>query len=111
VRKPAKYSRLSDVDRGFVHALRLPTFEITGLTLVDRTSSNPVFQRLNEGDAYGMGESMGVSAELGRARAQALQNVCLWCDEFMACHVGPNLLTSRAEPLSEPAGGSRPTTT
>lgn len=51
--------------------------------VLERIAASPVFQKLNEGDPYGMGESLGVSAEQGRARAVALQNVCLWCDEFM----------------------------
>jgi Radical SAM superfamily/4Fe-4S single cluster domain len=75
--------------------------------VLDRTLANPVFQRLNEGDAYGMGESVGVSREHGRARAQALQNVCLWCDEFMAHHIEPKSLAARAEPLPGPADGPR----
>jgi Radical SAM superfamily/4Fe-4S single cluster domain len=78
---------------------------------LDRIQSNPVFQRLNEGDVYGMGESVGVSREHGRARAQALHNVCLWCDEFMARHLEPKTLAARAEPLPEPEGGTRPPTT
>jgi hypothetical protein len=55
--------------------------------VLDRIASSPVFQRLNEGDPYAMGESVGVSAAEGRARAVALKNVCLWCDEFMERHL------------------------
>jgi hypothetical protein len=51
-----------------------------------RAARSKVMQRLNQGDAYGMGESIGVSAEYGRERAEALQNVCLWCDEFFSRH-------------------------
>ena len=79
--------------------------------VLDRIASNPVFQRLNEGDAYGMGESVGVSREQGRERALALQNVCLWCDEFMARHVDPKTLAAQAEPLPEPSGRSHPPAT
>jgi hypothetical protein len=57
-----------------------------------------------------MGESVGVSADHGRARALALENVCLWCDEFMARHLEPVTLAARAEPLPEPPGGTRPPT-
>jgi hypothetical protein len=79
--------------------------------VLDRIASNPVFQRLNEGDAYGMGESVGVSREQGRERALALKNVCLWCDEFMARHLEPQTLAARAEPVSEPAGTAPPAVT
>ncbi len=66
--------------------------------VLDRIAAHPVFQRLNQGDAYGMGESLGVSSEQGRERAVALQNVCLWCDEFMARHLEPGTLAPRPAP-------------
>lgn len=47
-----------------------------------RVAQSPVFQRINEGDPLGMGESVGISREFAEARNQDLQNVCLWCDEF-----------------------------
>ncbi len=74
--------------------------------VLDRVASNPVFERLNQGDAYGMGESLGVGEDHGRARAMALQSVCLWCDEFMARYLEPTLLP-RAEPGPEPGGRVR----
>jgi organic radical activating enzyme len=49
--------------------------------ILQRSSKSDVFLKLNEGDAYGMAESFGVSAEQGLKRAVELQNVCLWCDE------------------------------
>jgi organic radical activating enzyme len=58
-------------------------------TALDRVASSPIFRKLNDGDPYGMGESLGVSAEEGRERALALKNVCLWCDEFMERHLDP----------------------
>jgi organic radical activating enzyme len=77
--------------------------------VLDRVASNPVFLRLNEGDAYGMGESVGVSGDKGRERAAALENVCLWCDEFMARHLEPSTLSARAEPLPGSRGEAPPT--
>lgn len=47
-----------------------------------RISNSPVFQKLNQGDAYGMGASHGLSEAYGRKRARQLENICLWCDEF-----------------------------
>ena len=63
----------ASVDRGYAHVL-------------DRVAGSPVWQRLNDGDPYRMGESVGISAEEGLARAVAAQNVCLWCDEFFKQH-------------------------
>jgi hypothetical protein len=63
--------------------------------VLDRVASSPVFRKLNEGDAYGMGESVGVSAAEGLERAVALRNVCLWCDEFMERHLDPESLRPR----------------
>jgi len=54
--------------------------------VLTRAAKSPIMQRLNQGDAYGMGESIGVSREYGKQRAMELQNVCLWCDEFFAKH-------------------------
>lgn len=51
-----------------------------------RAAKSPIWRKLNEGDPYGMGASVGISAEEGRRRARALQNVCLWCDEFFERH-------------------------
>ncbi|MEZ4921150.1 MAG: radical SAM protein [Saprospiraceae bacterium] len=50
--------------------------------VLQRVSDSPVFQKINEGDPLGMGESIGVSRELAEARTAELQNVCLWCDVF-----------------------------
>ena len=59
--------------------------------VLQRVAGSPIFQALNTGDAYAMGESVGISAETGRARADALQNVCLWCDAFFAEHLADEL--------------------
>ncbi len=54
--------------------------------VLEKVSHSPIFQKLNEGDAYGMGESMGVSRAYAEKRGQELKNVCLWCDEFFTHH-------------------------
>jgi len=51
-----------------------------------RFADNPIFQKLNEGDPYSMGESVGVSEDYARNRAIELKNVCKWCDEFFSVH-------------------------
>lgn len=47
---------------------------------------NPIFQKLNQGDPYRMGESIGVDRDYARKRCGELGNVCKWCDEFFSVH-------------------------
>lgn len=54
--------------------------------VLQRMSQSPVMQKLNEGDIYGVGESIGISADEGFERAMKLGNVCMWCDEFFSKH-------------------------
>jgi hypothetical protein len=49
-------------------------------------SQNPVFQMLDRGNPYRMGESLGISEGHARKRCGELGNVCLWCDEFFEKH-------------------------
>lgn len=70
-----------------------------------RVAESPVFQALNRGDAYGMGESVGIPAEEGLARAVELGNVCLWCDEFFDHHFDAATLGPRTEPSDTIAPG------
>lgn len=63
--------------------------------VLDRIAASPVFQALNAGDPYGMGETVGVDRAHAEARAAALENVCLWCDEFFARHYDPHALAPR----------------
>lgn len=60
-----------------------------------RVAQSPVFQRINEGDPLGMGESVGLSREFAEARNQDLQNVCLWCDEFFRDYFDMETMQSR----------------
>ncbi|HAE35214.1 MAG TPA: radical SAM protein [Bacteroidetes bacterium] len=57
--------------------------------VLERIASNPVFQRLNEGDPWKMGESFGISEAYAHERTLALKNVCLWCDEFFETYLNP----------------------
>lgn len=75
--------------------------------VLDRIAASPIMQRLNQGDAYGMGESLGADADYGRQRALALRNVCLWCDEFMRRFLEPATLAPRIAPGEEPRGRIR----
>jgi len=60
-----------------------------------RVAQSPVFQKINEGDPIGMGESVGIDREFAQARTEDLQNVCLWCDEFFREYFDLETLTSR----------------
>ncbi|MEH0157258.1 radical SAM protein [Limibacter armeniacum] len=54
--------------------------------VLKKVAQSEVFQRINEGDPFRMGESIGVTEEYARKRTEVLQNVCLWCDEFFEKH-------------------------
>ncbi len=54
--------------------------------VLQRMSKHEVMRKLNNGDVYGMGESLGISAKEGLKRAMETGNVCLWCDEFFRLH-------------------------
>jgi organic radical activating enzyme len=60
-----------------------------------RVAQSPVFQKINEGDPLGMGESVGISRAFAEARNESLQNVCLWCDEFFRDYFDMDTLQSR----------------
>lgn len=56
--------------------------------VLDRVSKSPVFQRLNEGDPWRMGEHLDITEAEARARTRELKNVCLYCDEFFGRFMG-----------------------
>lgn len=49
-------------------------------------AGNPIFEQLDQGNPYKMGESIGISEASARKRCGELGNVCLWCDEFFDLH-------------------------
>ena len=55
-----------------------------------RVSENPVFQALNQGEPWKMGEHMGISYEEAKAKTQELENICLYCDHFFGLHMQPD---------------------
>lgn len=66
--------------------------------ILSRISTSPIMQKLNQGDIYGIGESIGISKDYGRQRAEELQNVCLWCDEFFTKHFDMASLSPKSNP-------------
>ena len=63
--------------------------------VLTRVAQSLVFQKINEGDPLGMGESVGISREFAEARNQELQNICLWCDEFFREYFDVDTMTSK----------------
>jgi organic radical activating enzyme len=63
--------------------------------IIQRVSKSEIFQKLNEGDPWSMGESIGVSEEHALERGEKLQNVCLWCDEFFAKNFDMETLSAK----------------
>ncbi len=63
--------------------------------VLDRVAQSPVFQKINEGDPLGMGETVGISREFAEARNEELQNICLWCDEFFRDYFDVETMTSK----------------
>ena len=47
-----------------------------------RMTHSPIFQQLNNGEPYKMGESLGITEQFAKERGKDLKNICLWCDEF-----------------------------
>ena len=56
------------------------------LDILARRRGDPLWEALNRGEPWSMGEAAGVDAEYARGRIRELGNVCLWCDEYFAKH-------------------------
>lgn len=63
--------------------------------VLERVAKSPVFQKINEGDPLGMGESVGISRAFASERNEELQNVCRWCDEFFRDYFDMETLQSK----------------
>lgn len=55
--------------------------------VLERVSKHEVFQKLNQGDPWRMGEHLGISEEEARRQTRELKNICLYCDAFFARHM------------------------
>jgi hypothetical protein len=69
--------------------------------VLNRVKDSPIFRKINEGDPYGMGESVGISREYAKARGEELQNICRWCDEFFDRHYDMDTLTKIESKIKE----------
>ncbi len=54
--------------------------------VLNRVAQSKIFQELNAGAPWKMGESIGVTEVHAKNRTNELQNICLWCDEFFDKH-------------------------
>ncbi len=52
--------------------------------VLQKVSKMEVFQKLNEGEPWKMGEHLGISEEAAKQRTIQAQNICLYCDQFFA---------------------------
>lgn len=60
-----------------------------------RVSRSEIFGKINQGDPYGMGESVGITREQALQRGEELKNICLWCDEFFELHYDSDTLAPK----------------
>ncbi len=70
---------------------KIPLADLRTTSLTDtmaKISGDPMWQRLNEGDPWRMGEHLGVTHDEADARIEALGSVCRYCDEFMVGYLG-----------------------
>ena len=63
--------------------------------VLNKMKTSPIFQKLNDGEPYQMGESIGITEEFARERGKDLKNICLWCDEFFDHHFNMATLTPK----------------
>jgi len=54
--------------------------------VLNRMKTSTVFEALNNGDLYKMGETVGVMEAYALERGKDLKNVCFWCDVFFEQH-------------------------
>src|SRR5262252_596543 len=88
--------RINPCCPGTVHALGDARSERVS-DVLRRVADSAVFRKINEGDPYSMGETIGLDGAHGHSRAQALKNVCFWCDEFFEQHFDMKTLAPRAK--------------
>lgn len=55
--------------------------------VLNRVSKMEVFQKLNDGEPWLMGEHLGVSEDEARKKTEEVENICLYCDHFFASHL------------------------
>ncbi len=77
------------------------------LAILERHRGDPMWEALNRGEPWRMGERAGVDTEFARRRIRELGNVCLWCDEYFTKH-HPQGAAGRNEATQPWPEGERP---
>lgn len=62
-----------------------------------RMTKSEIFKKLNDGEPYKMGESIGLTEEYAKERGKDLKNICLWCDEFFDHHFDMKTMDAKSE--------------
>lgn len=67
------------------------------IDVLQRVKKSKIFQTLNNGEPYKMGESIGITEEFAKERGKDLKNICLWCDEFFNHYFDMNTMDAKTE--------------
>ena len=57
--------------------------------VLERIADNKIYQALNAGEPWKMGEHLGISIEEAKEKTKELKNICLYCDYFFQHHTVP----------------------
>ena len=79
------------------------------LQILDRARGDPMWEALNKGEPWAMGDDAGIDAAFARKRIQELGSVCLWCDEYFTKY-RPQRSGSANDATQPWAAGERPRT-
>lgn len=55
--------------------------------VLQRISKMEVFQKLNLGEPWQMGEHIGISVDQAKVETAVVENICLYCDLFFLKHI------------------------
>lgn len=68
--------------------------------VMQRISKLEMFQKLNIGEPWQMGEHIGISKEQAKAETEIVENICLYCDLFFLRNLDPNTLEPKIKQLT-----------
>lgn len=65
--------------------------------VLQRVSKMKIFQELNNGEPWKMGESIGITEAEAKKETEVLENICLYCDSFFARYIDPETLQPKVK--------------
>lgn len=68
--------------------------------VLQRISKMEVFQKLNIGEPWQMGEHIGITEEQAKAETAVVENICLYCDLFFLKNLDPQTLEPKTKQLT-----------